>query len=973
MAESSSGGNPRSSSIHAAPAEEGPTDVVAGEPPARAPQQHVQTDRDAHPQAEGPRSGSRSSGSGMSSSLFPSLPDAASGQVLEQGTRIERYIVLKPIGRGGMGVVYAAYDPDLDRKVALKVLRPDKGDAEGPAGRAALLREAQAMARVSHPNVITVHDVGSFGAQVFVAMEFIQGVNLHEWVKQDRKRPWQEVLRVFLEAGRGLAAAHKAGLVHRDFKPANVLVGSGGRVYVTDFGLARLAPVAQAEAEEAARGGEVEEPVSTGSLDELPTETGLVMGTPQYMPPEQYLGTPVDPRADQFSFCASLYWALYRKRPFEPKKVARAAAEASQSAKKSSGGTDEIWRLLPHGNVVHEPPKDSKVPAWVRRALLRGLELHPEERFPSLEALLKELSQEQRHVRRRSALAVAGLMGLAAAGVGGVLYRQSQVCAGSEELVASAWGPSVRQKLEAAFTASGRPFAADSARRVAGLLDGYANAWALQHTQACEATRVHGTQTESLLSLRMVCLERRRQDLGALAGLLAEADAKLVDRSVDAAGALPALEPCQDIASLTEQTPLPSDPARRATLARLGEQVAQVKALNAAGRYKPALELAQKLYPEVAATAWLPLQAELRYHHGWMQLQTGAVEAGILELEKAFDDAETSRSDRLRMETLIRLVYALSNNGRAEEAQQWGQRGTALLARLGGEPRLAVDLLGNLGTLALMQGEYKEASESYDKARGLLASLGPDDVRHSKVIFSLGLAALRMGEYPRAIELIRKSLQLTEADKGKLHPEVAMRHTMLATTYRESGELDKALSHAQTALEIRKTTLGPEHPMVAESLDELGMILIGLKRYDEALASSQSAVELKNKALGPDHPDLSYSYDGIGQALLARGSAAEAVEPLRKALTYTEVEPEALAQTGFALAKALWAVGQEPVRAREVAMEARERYVKLEKPEQVAEIDAWLGSHQEVPVPAPVKSVKGVKKKKERTPKRRRL
>ena len=971
MAESSSGGNPRSSSIHAVPAEEGPTEHAAGDARSLAPRQQVETDREVLARREeGPRSSSRSSGS--SSSLFPSLPDAASGQVLEQGTRIERYIVLKPVGRGGMGVVYAAYDPDLDRKVALKVLRPDKGDAEGPAGRAALLREAQAMARVSHPNVIAVHDVGSFGAQVFVAMEFIQGVNLHEWVRQDKKRPWQEVLRVFLEAGRGLAAAHKAGLVHRDFKPANVLVGSGGRVYVTDFGLARLAPVAQAEAEEAAR-GEPEEPSSADALSEQPTETGLVMGTPQYMPPEQYLGGAVDPRADQFSFCASLYWALYRKRPFEPKKVARAAAEASQSARKSSEGSDEIWRLLPHGNVVHEPPKDSKVPAWVRRALLRGLELHPEERFPTLEALLQALSQEQRQARRRSALAVAGLMGLAAAGVGGVVYRQNQVCAGSDSLVASAWGPTVRQKLEAAFTASGRPFAADSARRVVGLLDGYSAGWARQHTEACEATRVHGTQTEALLSLRMVCLERRRQDLGALAGLLAEADAKLVDRAVDAAGALPALEPCQDIASLTEQTPLPADPARRATLEQLGGQVAQVKALNAAGRYKAALELARKLQPQVASTAWLPLQAELRYHHGWMQLQTGEVDAGIRELEQAFDDAEVSRSDRLRMESLIRLIYALSNNDRAEEAQRWGQRGVALLGRLGGEPRLAVDLMGNLGTLALMRGQYKEAWESYEKARGLLASIGPDDVRRSKVVFSLGLAALRMGEHPRAIELISESLRLTEADKGKLHPEVATRHTMLATAYRESGDLDTALSHAQTALEIRKTTLGPEHHMVAESLDEVGMGLIALKRYDEALTSFQSAVELKSKVLGPEHSDLSYSYDGIGQALLARGSAAEAVEPLQKALTYTDVEPEALAQSGFALAQALWTVGQEPVRAREVAAQARERYVKLEKPKQAAEIDAWLGSHQEVQVVAPVKSVKGVKKKKERTPKRRRL
>jgi tetratricopeptide (TPR) repeat protein len=866
---------------------------------------------------------------------------------LAPGSSVERYLLIKPLGVGGMGVVYAAYDPELDRKVALKLLRPDQRTPRGHSEREWMLREAQAMARVSHPNVISVYDVGTYENQVFMAMEFIQGTNLSDWLRQAPGHPWQECLRVFQEAGQGLKAAHAAGLVHRDFKPANVLLGDNGRVCVLDFGLARLAR--EAEAEEEARSGEAPSGGLLGDEQlalELSEASELLVGTPQYMAPEQYLINQVDARADQFAFCSALYWALYRKRPFDPRQLARTASATARTARSASKGSKESWRLLPPGNAAHEPPANSPVPAWVRRAVMRGLSLNPDNRFASMGELLEALSQGQRQgQRRRALLAVGSTVALAAAGVGLYAFQQSQVCAGSESLAASAWGPQARQQVEAAFTAVGGNLAGDTARRVVSLLDGYSGSWAAMHTEACQATRVRGEQTEELLSLRMVCLERRRQDLAALAGLLATADAKLVEKAVETAAALPSLQPCQDIASLAEQPPLPADPLARTTIEKLGPQVDQVILLHVAGRAQEAVELARKLEPQVAATAYLPLQAELRTYLGW-SLQHREAPEGIRLLEQSFDAALSSRSDQLALDAVTRMLFVMANNGRAAEAVRWGQVARALLQRLGNVQPQALELMGHLGYVALMQGHYKEARDFFEKAHVMAETvLPPDHPKWARVTHARGLAALRLADHPRAIALFTESLKRTEAAKGRWHPELATRHTMLATAYRESGDLNKALEHVLVALVVRRATQGHEHPAVADTLDELGMDQLALKRYGEALGTFREALAIKQKALGEDHPDLSYSYDGIGQALLLNGSAAEAIEPLRKALAYEDAEPQGRAMSGFALARALWESGRDRKQAREEARKAREIYVKLESAAQVKEIDTWLSAH----------------------------
>ncbi|HYO70315.1 MAG TPA: serine/threonine-protein kinase [Archangium sp.] len=245
------------------------------------------------------RSGSRSCSEDVPTNVVaPPAPlaEPPPEEVLPRGALVGRYMVLEKLGAGGMGVVYAAYDPELDRKLALKLLHPGSDPVEKSGGQARLMREAQAMARLAHPNVISLFDVGVWSGRVFIAMELVEGPSLRDWLKQ-ASHSWREVVEVFIAAGRGLAAAHAAGLVHRDFKPDNVLLGREGRVRVLDFGLAR-----PASATEESLAMPAELPLSergSSPLDTPLTRVGLVIGTPAYMAPELYSGGVFDARSDQ--------------------------------------------------------------------------------------------------------------------------------------------------------------------------------------------------------------------------------------------------------------------------------------------------------------------------------------------------------------------------------------------------------------------------------------------------------------------------------------------------------------------------------------------------------------------------------------------------------------------------------------------------------------------------------------------------
>ncbi len=280
--------------------------------------------------------------------------------------QIGHFTVLHEIAEGGMGVVYAALDEQLGRKVAIKLLTA-KGDQAGQADER-MIREARAMARLSHPNVVQVHEVGTFDGKTFVAMEYVEGLTLRKWLKQGLT--WMEVLDVFRQAGQGLAAAHKQGIVHRDFKPENVVVSKDQRVKVLDFGLARWKtdggeiPISSDESQSS-----FEIFLSESNDGRSLTQTGHVLGTPAYMSPEQFEGKTADGRSDQFGFCVALYEALYGHRPFRGRTYAKLA------------------RAITKGSPLL-PPEDTDVPKWVHKVVMRGLSRDPDDRFPSMEALL---------------------------------------------------------------------------------------------------------------------------------------------------------------------------------------------------------------------------------------------------------------------------------------------------------------------------------------------------------------------------------------------------------------------------------------------------------------------------------------------------------------------------------------------------------------------------------------------------------
>ncbi|MCA9656315.1 MAG: serine/threonine protein kinase, partial [Myxococcales bacterium] len=480
------------------------------------------------------------SSSSLESGGSSTAPAGPAGEGPARGDQVGRYIIVDVIGTGGMGQVFSAYDPELDRKIALKLLRIKARRSDRRAGER-LVREAQALAKLAHPNVVTVFDAGAHGDQVFVAMEHIQGITLKAWLRE-RERSWQEVVDVMREVGRGLAAAHAAGLVHRDLKPDNVMLGRDGRARVLDFGLARRFGDDSVDEELAfdAQGEPVGLERSGSGPDVALTATGMVLGTPRFMAPEQFSGGHIDARSDQFAFCVVLYRALFGGPPF--------AGEDYRS----------LGRAVLRGERV-TPPRVRGLPRSVRQAVERGLSVSKDDRFPSMEPLLEVLDRARGSRRRRAAqvglLGAAGMLGLATLAWSS---PEDAPCEGLEG-VGEAWDEARAGAVRAAFEATDAAFAADAAARVGPALDDYARQWHEARVDACEATLVRRSQSESLMDRRVACLESRRQRLAALTELLATADAEVVQRAVDAVGQLPTLSRCSDAAALLADVAPPDD------------------------------------------------------------------------------------------------------------------------------------------------------------------------------------------------------------------------------------------------------------------------------------------------------------------------------------------------------------------------------------------------------------------------------
>ncbi|HWB74453.1 MAG TPA: serine/threonine-protein kinase, partial [Nannocystaceae bacterium] len=394
----------------------------------------------------------------------------ATGDVLaphrSPGARVGDYIVLELLGAGGMGVVYAAYDPQLDRKIALKVLRPDFDAVGFAVARARMIGEGRALARLSHPNVVAVHDVGSIGDEVYIAMELVEGQTLTQWRKGEG-RTVADTIALFLAIADGLAAVHDAGLVHRDVKPDNVLVDRTGRARVTDFGLARIDRDSPQPAS-----APVQAPIDPGPGLEL-TRTGTRLGTPAYMACEQLRGEGATARSDQFGFCVSFWECLWGERPYSSESLASLVVSVTN-------GTIREPPQLPEGRAV---------PPWLRRILERGLQPDPEQRWPSMRELAAAIANGDPFRRRRRVLAwsavgaaiVLGALGVTLARAAGH-ERALAECDRAAASVNEVWSADVRARVESAFAAAD---GADAAPPIVAALDRHVARWTELRRDAC--------------------------------------------------------------------------------------------------------------------------------------------------------------------------------------------------------------------------------------------------------------------------------------------------------------------------------------------------------------------------------------------------------------------------------------------------------------------------------------------------------
>jgi len=857
--------------------------------------------------------------------------------------RIGKYRVAECVGAGAMGRVFAAYDDVLDRKVALKLVRHQRAS---PSTMARLIQEAKSLARLDHPNVVRVHEAGFVDERAWIAMQFVEGCTLREWF-EGAPRSVGELLDTLHGAGRGLAAAHEAGLVHRDFKPDNVLVSEDNAVRVVDFGLVHIF-------------GETD-PARTGPTDDLVpegvrgllegrlTREGAVMGTPVYMPPEQLRGGRVDARSDQFSFCVTCWEALFGNRPF------------------SARTADEL--LAATENRRWQPPSDARrVPKRIERALQRGLSARPDHRFENMDALLAAL-EASRRPRRAWMLAASGAA--LAVTIWRVAPDDASACSGAPEM-ADVWSEGHAVELRRAFEASELPFADKAGRESVVRLDARVMEWRGAQMLVCNEADA------PVRDIRQACLERQRLQLEATVRHLQTGARPVVENAVDLIAGLPDAVECLGFDTTAEPS--------RASDPELLRMALDAEMHAAAGQSEDAQRLATSTLQRARERTDVLMQIAALRTRGKARLDLSNDRAAVDDLMEAINLATTHELDSEITETWIDLTHAGASVLRDEaKTREWSERAAAWVERTGEDPTAGRFDLARAHLLLL--SDPKQATSAFEAV--LVAQLDPNSAVAREARVAKAAAALAGGDFQSAEAQFREILHLRESRYGVSHPatamaaynlgaaldrlgseqapqfynralhawavlypegngDVAMVHIALGNIDLKTGDVPWARAHAESALRILRRLLDPndtrlgegwtlvgavehaegryepaalshekargiyerklgaEHMLTAVAESNLGEALLHLRRYRDARAAFEHSAHVLTTVFGEEHPYLAFPRKGLGLVALASGETEGALPLLESARELMgEIDPIETLEIDGALAWAL--------------------------------------------------------------------
>jgi eukaryotic-like serine/threonine-protein kinase len=863
-----------------------------------------------------------------SDECFPTPPEASISSSLRKAqvraalfrklapVRVGRFTLLEQLGAGAMGEIYAAYDEQLDRRVALKLVRA--GTQLTVKADDMLLREAQALAQVSHPNVVQIYEAGSHDGRLFIAMELIQGETLTRWLDDvaGLPRPARQrlILRRFIAAGRGLEAAHLAGVAHRDFKPDNVLVGDDGRVCVVDFGLARVlvgevastraagdgAMAAQLahghtlrmppEADAAPTGGldsrfatdattldPQRAPASDAAPDTDPahassrtlraatrlTEPGTVMGTPRFMAPEQIRGALADHRSDQFSFCVALYHALYGVFPFAGERM------------------PELLDAMETGEIG--PAHSVGLPAGLRAALRRGLSVDPARRFATMGELLAALAPR----RRRTATWLAGAA--LVAGLAAVVYARSSSaapCANAGDGIGAAWSAERAAGLRAAFAASDLPYRDAAWRGASQRLDAYATRWRVEAIAACRATHIDHVQSAQLLDRRMWCLDHAGRQVAALTSELARGGAGAVEHAVAAAEALPDPGACRDTeAMLFGLAPPPAGLVGQ--IATVRAQLAQARTLEWLGRAEDALVVARAASAASERVGYPPVRAEALAQIARALDARGNAEARAESQRLYFDAldlAESGRHDQLAAEVWGRLVLlATRMDASTQQAHAWWRRSAAAVRRIGDTARDQARLHHALGELYYRDARYAEAADAENLAIAAIADQRPPPLELSRYLDALAKALAPQGRVGEAIALHERALAIALAALGPAHPDVRKLQINYGKALEKHGQLGRARAVLDAALASMPAPYRDSHLDAGRLHAMLSDVSYVEGKLDVAAAHGRASLAIYERA-GAAAPLRAEAYTNLANVELQRGRFGEALAMYNDAL-----------------------------------------------------------------------------------------